>query len=111
MSSVDACLGNEAEMYGGSPTGGMMEFGMGMSDVGQGGMLLSPHSDTADGYGSPPTSPTGVPSHLLPAAPAVNGAGMMEFAVQQPTGSFGKGDPSVESLRRQMDTSLTHNSF
>ena len=108
MSSVDACIQSEAEMFG-AP--GMMEY-----DMGQGGMLLSPHSDggTNDGWGSPPTSP-GLPPPLQSAgagaSAAVGPGGMMDFAVQEPTGSFGKGDPSVESLRRQMDTSLTHNSF
>lgn len=116
MSSVDACLQSEAEMFCGP---GMMEFDMGAADVGQGGMLLSPHSDGGanDGWGSAPSSPT-LPPHLqgagaggsgggLPAAVGPGG-GMMDFSVQQPTRS---GDPSVESLRRQMDTSLTHNSF
>ena len=79
MNDIDSCLQSEADLVG----GGEMDFDLSLGDsAGQGGMLLSPHSET-DAWSSPPASP-----------------GLPPF-----------GDPTVESLRRQMDTSLTHNSL
>jgi hypothetical protein len=79
MSDIDSCLQSEAELQG----GGEMDFDLSLGDsAGQGGMLLSPHSET-DAWSPPPS-----PAPVLPPF----------------------GDPTVESLRRQMDTTLTHNS-